>query len=82
MVLGHGAEHDTGETGDEPDLAALSEALPDLDPRLIKQALYRSGCDLGDPALELEAETYATALFTRLENARLAQDNLRLNRFN
>lgn len=82
MVLGHGDDESSDDAEDELDLGTLSEALPDLDPRLIKQALYRSGCDLGDPALELEAEIYATELFTCLDGARRAQDNRRRNRFN
>ncbi|RHW43743.1 ImmA/IrrE family metallo-endopeptidase [Dermacoccus abyssi] len=79
MVLGHGTDL---EGNDEPALDMLRGALPDLDPRLIRQALFRSGCILGNPDQELEAEAYATELFSHLENARRAHANLRHNRFN
>lgn len=80
MVLGHGDADPEGD--DEPELDLLRGALPDLDPRLIKQALFRSGCNLGNPIQEREAEAYATRLFSHLEGARRAHANLRHNRFN
>lgn len=80
MVLGHGDADREGD--DEPELDLLRGALPDLDPRLIKQALFRSGCNLGNPIQEREAEAYATRLFSHLEGARRAHANLRHNRFN
>lgn len=79
LVLGHRGGDDTQTS--TPELDVLSAALPDLDPRLIKQTLYRSGCDLGDDAEEHAAETFATDLFVGLESARRAQSNRR-NRFN
>lgn len=79
MVLGHGAANDADAA--EIDLDLLAQAMPDLDPRLIKQALFRTGCELGDPEQEMDAESYGTALFTRLESARRAQGNRQSNRF-